>query len=113
MLTTATNKKIGIDNGQSTFLTNKMLIRIDSGIKLGRRRSRRRESVKQAVAQLQRVSWSAVQVLVQLMADAKLPPTTRLNAAGKVLDLAIHAVEMEDMDARLAALEALYAPSKL
>ena len=71
-------------------------------------RSARRASVKQAVGQLQRVSWSAASVLTQIMADPQVAPAVRLGAASKVLDLAIHAVETEDLDARLAALEAKY-----
>src|SRR5262245_41209465 len=68
----------------------------------------RREAVRQAVAQVQRVSWAAVSVLMQLMVDKTAAPSVRLNAASKILDLAIRAVELEDMEARIAALEARY-----
>jgi phenylpyruvate tautomerase PptA (4-oxalocrotonate tautomerase family) len=68
-------------------------------------RGARREAVTQAVARLQQVSTAAVAVLVQVMADKKTAPGTRVSAAKTVLDMAIRAVELEDISARLEALE--------
>ncbi len=72
-------------------------------------RQARRDAVAQATARLQQVSGAAVQVLVQLMAKDTVHPTVRLGAAKTVLELAIKAVELEDIAARLTALEAKYA----
>lgn len=69
----------------------------------------RREATAQAVARLQQYSGAAVQVLVDLMEKESTHASVRLAAASKVLDLAIRAVEIEDMAERLAALEAAYA----
>jgi hypothetical protein len=69
-------------------------------------RTARRASVQHAIGQLQQASAIAVSTLVDLMAFGS--PHVRLGAASKVLDLAIKAVELEDLAARLAALEEAY-----
>jgi hypothetical protein len=69
-------------------------------------RAARREAVGQAIARLQQVSTAAVTVLVRVMASEKTPPSTRGAAAKIVLDTAIRAVELDDLQARIAALEA-------
>jgi AcrR family transcriptional regulator len=69
-------------------------------------RQSRRAAVGQATARLQQVSGAAVSVLVQVMANKTTPASVRVAAASKVLDFAIKAVELEDLDARLLALEA-------
>ena len=43
------------------------------------------------------------------MADQTVAPGVRLRAAEKVLDLALRAVELEDLQQRIEALEAAYA----
>jgi hypothetical protein len=68
-------------------------------------RQARREAVGQAISRLQQVATHAVTVLLQVMADPKTPASVRVAAASKVLDLAIRAIELEDIEARLAALE--------
>ena len=68
-------------------------------------RTARREAVGQAIARLQQVSGGAVAVLVNVMANPDTPPATRVAAAKTVLETAIKAVELEDLAARLAALE--------
>lgn len=72
-------------------------------------RDARRQSVGQAVARLQQSSGDAVIVLRNIMNDAGKPASVRVAAASKVLDLALKAVELEDLAARLEALEAVYA----
>lgn len=67
----------------------------------------RREAYSQAIAQLQRASSEAVQVLCDVMKDSKNPPSSRVSAAKSVLDLAQKAIELEDLSARLEALETL------
>lgn len=76
-------------------------------------RKARQEAVSQAIARLQQVSSHAVTVLVSLMADKRTPPSTRLAAASKILDSAIKAVELDDLQARLEALEAAHASRKV
>lgn len=68
----------------------------------------RRESVAQAVARTQQASSAAVGVLVRLMANAR-SEAVKLGAATKILDIAIKSVELDDLAARLAALEQRYA----
>jgi hypothetical protein len=71
-------------------------------------RSARREATQQAIARLQQYSGHAAATLVALMASGN-PAAVRLAAASKVLDLAIKSVELEDLSARLEALEKAHA----
>ncbi len=68
-------------------------------------RTARREVVGQALAQLQRVSSLAVTTLSEIMADREAPAGSRVNASKAVLDLALKAVELEDILDRLENLE--------
>ena len=68
-------------------------------------RKARREAVSQAVAKLQRVSGEAVEALADVMNNKRAPASSRVQAARAVLELAIKAIEMEDLESRLAALE--------
>ncbi len=68
-------------------------------------RAARRDAVGQAVTRLQQVSSAAVAVLVQVMADKDNPASTRMSAAKTVLEFSFRAVEIEDIQARLTALE--------
>ena len=68
-------------------------------------RTARREAVTQAIARLQQVSTHAVTVLVNVMVSKDTPPATRAAAAKTVLETAIKAVELEDLAARIEALE--------
>jgi hypothetical protein len=65
----------------------------------------RREAVTQALARMQQGSGAAASVMFKLMVDASAPPAVRLRAAERVFDRAIRGVELEDIEARLAALE--------
>lgn len=71
----------------------------------GAYRKARREAVRQAIARLQQTSSDAVQVLISIMNDTTKHPSSRIAAASKVLDLAIRAIEIDDLEARIAALE--------
>lgn len=73
-------------------------------------REARREATSQAIARVQQYSSHAAATLVQLLAPAN-PAAVRLAAASKVLELAIKSVELDDLAARLQALEDLYARS--
>jgi hypothetical protein len=68
-------------------------------------RAARREATQQAIARLQQASGAAVNVLLTIMTRDTSPAVVRLNAARTVLELAIKAVELEDLAARLDALE--------
>lgn len=68
-------------------------------------RSARREVVGQALAQLQRVSSLAVNTLSDIMSDKEAPASSRVSASKAVLELAVRAVELEDVMARLENLE--------
>jgi len=72
----------------------------------------RRLGVQQTVGRIHTASWAALQVLLQLMADPKMPPTVRFAAAAKILDLAIQTAVIDDLTRRLEALEAYYESSK-
>ena len=65
----------------------------------------RREAVTQALARMQQGSGAAASVMFKLMVDANAPPAGRLRAAECVFDRAIKGVELEDIEARVAALE--------
>jgi hypothetical protein len=58
-----------------------------------------------ATGLLQKASAQAVAVLVSLMADRETPATVRIAAAKTVLEQSFRACELEDIDARLTALE--------
>jgi phage terminase small subunit len=68
-------------------------------------RAARREAVAQAVAQLQQTSGEAVQALRSIMANPAARDGARVTAARAILELALKAVELEDLESRLAALE--------
>lgn len=67
----------------------------------------RREATRQAIAAIQQTAGGAARVLAEIAADKDAPPSARVAAASKILDLAIKAVELEDLDQRLTALEAV------
>lgn len=66
----------------------------------------RREAVRHAVAQLQRHAAGAAAALGAIATDPREPTPARVSAAKAVLELALRAIELEDLDARVAALEA-------
>jgi transposase-like protein len=68
-------------------------------------REGRRAAVSQSYARLQQASSAAASTLFKLMVDANAPASTRVRAANSVLDHARHAVEIEDIEVRVAALE--------
>jgi hypothetical protein len=68
-------------------------------------RSAKRESVSQAIGCLQRASSEAVEALRQIMNDIQAPATARVSAARSILEFALKGVELEDILARLEALE--------
>ena len=73
-------------------------------------RDARREAVTHAVATVQAATSEAVETLRAIMRDGDAPAGSRVSAARTVLDTALKAVELEDLVARVEALEAA-APS--
>jgi hypothetical protein len=68
-------------------------------------RQARREAFGQATARLQQASGAAVSTLLKVMVDQSTPASTKVRAADCVLDRAGKAIEIEDIEARVAALE--------
>jgi hypothetical protein len=69
-------------------------------------REARREVVQQAIVQVQRATSEAVETLRTVMQDVAAPASARVSAAKTVLETAVRAVELEDLEVRIAALEA-------
>jgi hypothetical protein len=67
---------------------------------------RRREIVSAALTLAQQRAPVAVSVLSTIMGDTSKPPTVRVSAASKVLDVAVKGVETEDLVERVAELQA-------
>jgi hypothetical protein len=60
----------------------------------------------QSIARLQQATSAAVTTLLRVMVDPTAPHSTKVRAADSVLDHSAKAIEIEDIDVRLAALEA-------
>ena len=68
-------------------------------------RDARRAAVSQSVARLQQATSAAVSTLLKVMVDPSTPASTRVRAADSVLDHSAKAIEIEDIEARVAELE--------
>jgi hypothetical protein len=68
-------------------------------------RAARRAVVQHAVVQVQRATAEAVETLRAVMHDSESPASARVSAAKTILDTAIKAIELEDLEARIVALE--------
>ena len=68
-------------------------------------RAARREAVSQAVSYLQGAAGEAVQTLREVMMDTEAPASSRVTAARAVLETSLKAVELQDLEDRIAALE--------
>jgi hypothetical protein len=69
-------------------------------------RDARREAVQHALGRLQEASSEAAEVLKTVMNDPKTPANNKIAAASKILDMSVKGVELDDLAARIAALEA-------
>jgi hypothetical protein len=69
-------------------------------------RAAKRAADGQSIARLHHASGAAVSTLLKLMVDSAVPASTRARCAHSVLDHTVKAIELEDIEARLAALEA-------
>jgi hypothetical protein len=65
----------------------------------------RRDVVNQVNARIQQNSGAAASVLLKLMADPSTPASVRARAAQCILERSAKALELEDFEARLLALE--------
>lgn len=68
-------------------------------------RDAKKQSVSQAVSQLQQSSGEAVQTLRDVMGDGAAPHSSKVSAAKTILDMALKAVETEELEARIEELE--------
>jgi hypothetical protein len=68
-------------------------------------RDARRQVVQQAIVQVQQTTGDAVETLRTVMQDPEAPASARVSAARVVLDTAIKAIELEDLEQRIVALE--------
>jgi transposase-like protein len=68
-------------------------------------RQARRQTVQHAIARVQQATSTAVTTLEAVMGDPDKPSSRRVAAAKAVLELALKAIEFEDLEARVAALE--------
>ncbi len=68
-------------------------------------REARRAAFSQSIARLQQASSAAATTLLKIMLDVNAPASTRVRAADSVLDHAKHAIELEDVEARVTELE--------
>jgi hypothetical protein len=68
-------------------------------------REARRAAFGQATARLQQLSGAAVSTLGKIMIDSNAPAASRVRAADCILERAAKAIELEEIEARLEALE--------
>ena len=69
-------------------------------------RAARREAFGQATSRLQQATGAAATTFLKLMVDPGVPPAVRLRAADCVFNHSAKAIELEDIEVRVAALEA-------
>ena len=68
-------------------------------------RKARREVHSQATARLQQATGASTTTMLKLMVDPNVPASVRLRAAETVYDRSIKAIDLEDVEVRVAALE--------
>lgn len=68
-------------------------------------REARRTAFRQSVARMQQASSAAVSTLLKIMLDSTAPPSTRVRAADVIMTHANKAIELEDLETRIAELE--------
>jgi transposase-like protein len=68
-------------------------------------REAKRAAFSQSIARLHQMSSAAVSTLAKIMVDTNAPASTRVRAADSILDHTSKAIEIEDIEARVAALE--------
>lgn len=73
----------------------------------------KREAVSVAITRLQQAATEAVEALRAIMNDASKPASARVAAARSILEMAIKAVELEDLEIRIEELERLMAKKEV
>jgi hypothetical protein len=68
-------------------------------------RAARRAAFSQSIARLQQATSAAVSTLLKVMVDPSTPAATKVRAADSVLGHSAKAIEIEDIEARVAELE--------
>ena len=68
-------------------------------------REARRAAFRQSIARLQQASGAAVSTLLKVMLDAGAPASTKVRVADCVLSHSAKAIELEDIEVRVAELE--------
>jgi transposase-like protein len=68
-------------------------------------REARRMAFSQSIARMQQASGAAVSTVLKIMVDSNAPASTRLRAAGILLERTAKAIEIEDIEVRVAELE--------
>jgi transposase-like protein len=68
-------------------------------------RAAKRAAFAQSIARLHYLSSAAVTTLGKVMLESATPPATKVRAADSILDHTTKAIEIEDIEARVAALE--------
>jgi hypothetical protein len=68
-------------------------------------REARRQVVQQAIVQIQQATGEAVEMLRKVMQAADAPASAKVSAAKTILDTAVKAIELEDLEQRIVALE--------
>ncbi len=69
-------------------------------------REARRGVFQQSVARLQQGTTEAATALLEIVVDSDAPPSVRVRAAEAILSHSAKAIEIEDIEARVSALEA-------
>ena len=72
-------------------------------------RELKREAVSQAVTRLQQISCQAVETLKKVMNNEESPASVRVSAAKTIIEMAVKAVELEDIEKRIEELEEIAA----
>lgn len=67
----------------------------------------RKELVRHAIARVQSVLGEAIEVLRAVMSDSDAPASARVSAAKCVIETALKATEIEELEERVAKLEEL------
>ena len=75
-------------------------------------RQARRDAFGQAVARLQQGTSAAATTLLKTLIDPGTPPSVKVRAAEAIFNHAAKAIEIEDIEARVAALEQAAASGK-
>jgi hypothetical protein len=73
-------------------------------------REARAFAVSRAVGRLQQVSSEAAETLKEIMSDGDAATHSRVAAAARILEFAIRATELEELKARIVALEQHHTP---